>query len=317
MRKRTNRSRGLTLVEMLLVLAIIGIISAISIPTLAKMGAFSRDTLGSSARSVLQTLTVARLYAQQARADTAVVYTLKTVKDSRDETTDQLIADGVGIARKMTDAEVRDILGVSPLSEQGKRAYVMVDDSKADFVLLKKGACIEAQVDVAGSGAVSDWASRLLSDQLFGEETSGASRQGLCLVQVYPRLSELDAYGASYGPMPPRVEPPTDFGLSLSLPDLYPAHVFRPSGELKDDTGNAAVAYRVRIGVSPDDEVSERFMDADKTDYEESYAYAAGDPLNLDDPGRYDDASVPDVSVAAVVIELSKLSGRVAIGDEM
>lgn len=66
--------QGMTLIEMLIVVAIIAIMAGVALPTLARLGAFSRDDVYQSTRSVFAALRAARQYAATNNVDAAVIY---------------------------------------------------------------------------------------------------------------------------------------------------------------------------------------------------------------------------------------------------
>lgn len=67
---------GFTLVEIMVVLAIVALVSAIAIPGLAKLGAFSRDEFKRATQEVNSVLRAAQLYATTYNVSTAVVYSM-------------------------------------------------------------------------------------------------------------------------------------------------------------------------------------------------------------------------------------------------
>lgn len=67
---------GFTLVEIMVVLAIVALISAIAIPGLAKLGAFSRDEFKRTVTQLDSLLRAAQIYSTTYNVDTAVVYTM-------------------------------------------------------------------------------------------------------------------------------------------------------------------------------------------------------------------------------------------------
>lgn len=269
--------RGITLVEMLIVLGILAIVASVAVPALARMGAFSNDDLGDSARSVYGMLRAARVYATTFRTETAVVYTLQRANDSRDDA-EQTIVDGVGLCRKMTDGEVRHLLGASPTSDRGRRAFTLVGSQEGRFKRLLDGTCIRAAVD----NITVD-----LDDQLLGEELNGASRQGLFLVRVYQITEQADGSLQTVR-IAPRIATPK-FKSNSSLADLFPAHVLKPSGEVKDEHATQ-VRLAVLVARSPDVPSRDRFVE-----------YMSANPQE---------------EVPGVRVELNKLSGRVKMTDE-
>lgn len=69
-----TRRQGFTLVELIVVLAVMAMMAAVAIPAFSKMGLFSKDNLRDCARKVHSQLSAARIYAATNHANTAVVY---------------------------------------------------------------------------------------------------------------------------------------------------------------------------------------------------------------------------------------------------
>src|SRR5690606_3426147 len=85
-----------TLIEMLVVIAIISVMMAIAVPTLHRIGIFGRDDVHTSARDLLTKLKAARIYAGANRVDTAVVYSVTERIDSETNNL-TLVVDGMAI----------------------------------------------------------------------------------------------------------------------------------------------------------------------------------------------------------------------------
>ncbi len=73
---------GMTMIELIVVLAIIAIMSAVVVPTFARMGYFSRNDVQASARELFAMLKAAKIYAATYRVNTAIVYSLVSKDDS-------------------------------------------------------------------------------------------------------------------------------------------------------------------------------------------------------------------------------------------
>ncbi|HNR35770.1 MAG TPA: prepilin-type N-terminal cleavage/methylation domain-containing protein, partial [Candidatus Hydrogenedentes bacterium] len=70
---------GMTMIELIVVLAILALMSAIAIPTFARLGYFSRNDLQATARELHSMLKAAKIYAATYRVNTAVAYSLATL----------------------------------------------------------------------------------------------------------------------------------------------------------------------------------------------------------------------------------------------
>jgi len=315
-----RQPRGFTLVEMIVVMAILAILAAAAIPSFVRIAQMDSDRIDATSRLVYGMLNIARTHAATYRAETALYYTLIEVRDSRAGETDatfpaQVIADGVGVARRMTRMEVDqlkaqlDADGIDYASDptfNEQRCFVVLDGQETRLQMFHPDAAVWAWIE--GLHNVP------LADQLLAETAETA--QGLTHILLY-RATEEDTDGdgeldaVTYERVYPRVlledenakraEP-----LNLALYDgVFPAHVFLSSGEMRVGETTAQVRYSVRVGHSPTAGVERRFLDADAYDYVEADA----------DPN--DDPDLPDVTVPHVLIELNQMTGRVRIvGDE-
>ena len=78
MKKRVGQ-KGLTLTELLVVLAIVGILGLITVPSFVRFYFDSTDRVKLTSRELMQILQVARMYAMTYRVNTAVVYSTEVV----------------------------------------------------------------------------------------------------------------------------------------------------------------------------------------------------------------------------------------------
>ncbi len=315
-----RKPRGFTLVEMIVVMAILAILAAAAIPSFVRIAQMDSDRIDATSRLVYGMLNIARMHAATYRAETAVYYTLIEVQDSRAGETDatlpaQVIADGVGVARRMTHMEVDQLKaqleadGVdysedATFNEQ--RCFVALDGQETRLQMFHPDAAVWAWIEglhnvplgdqlLAETAETSQGLMRILLYRATEEDTDGDGElDGVTYERVHPRVL-LEEENAK------RAEP-----LDLTLYEgVFPAHVFLSSGEMRVGETTARVRYSVRVGHSPAAGVERRFLDADAYDYVEADA----------DPD--DDPDLPDVTVPHVLIELNQMTGRVRIvGDE-
>ncbi|MCX8064120.1 MAG: prepilin-type N-terminal cleavage/methylation domain-containing protein [Candidatus Hydrogenedentes bacterium] len=76
--QRRSRNKGLTLTELLVVLAIVGLLGLITVPSFVRFYLDSTDRVRLSAKDLMQIIQTARMYAITYRVNTAVVYSLET-----------------------------------------------------------------------------------------------------------------------------------------------------------------------------------------------------------------------------------------------
>lgn len=263
MRHARGHTGGFTLVEMIIVIAIVSLMAAVAIPTLARMGAFTRDDVTKAANEVYRTLQAAKMYAATFRVNTAVYYTFREVDDSRDAIGDKAtIADGVGMARKLSLKEAADLFGNPELARGDAEylsAYAMVGSDAGEWTKLPENGAIWGALEEISNPDID------MNDFLLAGQDDVLDG-----ITIYD-LSRTDADDRR---QPLLVTKAYDGG--------FPAHVFKPSGELEAEAG-APVAV-IYVGPSPVADVRDRFVD-------------------------YDEATPKD-SLAAHRIEISAASGR-------
>ncbi len=237
-RRMCDRGRGYSLIELLVVLAIISMIAGVAVPTLMKAGAFSREDQSISSRLIYDMLKGAQVYASTHRTDAALVYGVDTQTDSDSGSTVRVV-DVIALCRRATDAEA-DLLY---LAGDARRdiLFVPVATKAGTFRWLRDGMCIQ--------GDIFDQA-----DDFSSEESDAENDFGLMPVLLTDDGAILSPRpGSHYRPDGDAVLP------ALPSPDMYPAHIFKPSGYV--DCGSAKERYVFYVGPTPESPAADRFVD--------------------------------------------------------
>ena len=136
---KCGAAQGITLVELLVVLTILGLMAAVAIPTFAKFGFFSRNETQQGARELYKMLIATRMFASTYRVDTGLAYGITLKRDSLTGSALEAI-DAVAMVRRISD-DVRakcyfyKDLGGNPLTqrveipENPKSAYYNLDST--------------------------------------------------------------------------------------------------------------------------------------------------------------------------------------------
>lgn len=351
MKTRTTRARGhagITLVEMLIVLAIVAILTGVALPSLNRMGAFGSDAVEKAGRDTLNMLRTTRMYAITNRTDTALVYSLKLVPDSRGviegeaDVRQQLVADGIGMARKMTEEEIerlneqREEEELQEITEKNEldRLYVALDNvPEGRLRLLPPESAIWASVDVAGPGADPDWREEWFEEQLLARKLSTSngtptseSKQGLNLVRLYRKSEEEDMdTGEIVGYFEPILPNDIDYAQFVAdRPDHAPWQA--TDVDVVDvDPANAAEGtdyalnvlfpahiYRSNGELDPKDETQQmRYEVMVGRSPDASYTKRFIDLDPVDEEGTDDDPNLEDVPLTFERIELNRYTGRI------
>ncbi len=252
---------GVTLVEMLVVMAIIGVLSAVLVPLAIRGGWGSSSEAAFAARDVFTLLKAARVYASTHNVETALVYGGRIVRDSEmalDSSTfpDPCVAvvDSVILARRLTREEmilINEQPSPNPFRLDRTYYFTPVNTSDSTFRTMPKQTALLTdvfQVDDSGIEPVSTTGLTGVmlydpSDEMFLEPNRDRCTD--------PLASPLPILDYALDGLP-RVD---DVAGTFS----FPAHRFLPDGTLRVRDGFAPQRIRFRVGAMPDRDYDDRF----------------------------------------------------------
>jgi prepilin-type N-terminal cleavage/methylation domain-containing protein len=245
MRRHGNSARqGLTLTELIVVMAIIAVLAAVAVPSFVRLGFGARDEVNRSASELYSMLRAAKLYAVTYRVNTAVVYNLDNYQSAATNPANTpglaaAITDTVtgGLARTITGAaimyQLRDSRQNYLDGSGGEDAFVLVPQADTEFRALPEGAAVLLVDPDTGQLLYSSHRPRYEGDS--GDVAGGPAVLGMRGITAI--LS-----GGPWGDGPVRSE-------------QFLAHVFTPAGKLDAppiSAGNMPTErQRLRILVGP------------------------------------------------------------------
>ncbi len=287
MKAQQRHRRGFTLVELLAVMAIIAVLAAIAIPTLIRAGAFRREYISQSGRTLYNMLRAAELYATTHNVETCLAYAAEVRTDSVTGL-DVVVARSIGVFRRATEDELTawqtayDGTPDQVLAEE--RGFepvtpVFVPTGDVDLIELRDGACV-----------LGDWDYSVDPPEFapFWDDVPGYPARGLRPVRIRTLDGLLVFPKASYIYVNPF--DPTD-----TVDHCWMAHVFSPSGYVVSDTPQERLV--ITVGPTPDSAFDDRFVDLNQV---------PGYPV----PVGYMYDYYP---VRSVNVQISKSSGRVKL----
>jgi len=250
---RRRERTGFSLVELLIVLSVVGILSAVAAPALLNMYSGSdAQTLENSAYELYAFYHEARRYAASHTREIAVVYLLSkneflVNRGASYGPQNGYVIRGMALAFKLTTEDfggrsVRDQLDL-PSCADG--AYVLLPDAGGQFRYMKSETCVFLGLD----------------DQLL--ETTGKEKEMHAIV-LYRADEVLDPEGNVRRDRDVRWVPLT---MPLKLQPYsgctdFAAHVFDPSGRMLLPSDSLFTAQRLKLQVAP---LPDPSLDADMT----------------------------------------------------
>lgn len=281
-----TRMRGFTLVELLVVIAIITILAAVTIPTLVKSGAFQKEYIEQSGRTVYNMLKAAEFYASTYNVDTCLAYTAETLPDSRDPSVfaPAVVARSVGVFRRATDEQLEAWQSYYPVGDDNE---VLDEEYSSTIVTPVFVPVAENELTKLGDGAcvLGDWDTSVDPPvhAPFWENVLGYPVKGLRQVRIRNDEGLLVSPHIAYADEVP------------SVPDCWAAHVFSPAGYV--DAKVTQERLMVTVGPTPNSADDDRFINLVETPLDASQL-----------PSGYTWDIFP---VAPIKVQISRSSARV------
>lgn len=261
-------SAGLTLIELIVVLAILALMSAIAIPTLARLGFFARNEVQNSARELYAMLRAAKIYAATYHVDTGIAYGVSLKPDS---VTGQVIEtiDAIAMVYKLP-REIQDLCVDLPSYAMTTGTYVpVVGEQERGFFrpLPKDTGMLAENLLPGGTGTYGNYLHDSVQAILIFQpqptyDQNGNRKRELACEPVMPLLLSDDLLSLlpsrlQYLAALPAGQRALGYGENTSNLG-FPAHVFTPSGRLLT---SGIERFRIYVGYAPDASPVERFAD--------------------------------------------------------
>lgn len=239
MANRARQIAGFTLVEMLIVIAIIASLAAISVPFIAKYGAMASSDVNTTARDLQEILRSAQIYASANNVDAAVAYSLVAKNDSLSGAEGVRVVNGVAMVRRLSSEEV-ERLGLSRNTE----LYVPVQNPDGNFRFFQGQACL---MNMQPRSAQPNFMEPVDIGATVGATPLAAVDMGMRAIDL------VDVDGVIVTPGPSR-------GYPAANSTMFPAHVFEASGRMNVAADVAKQRFLLWVSAYPDAAERDRYV---------------------------------------------------------
>lgn len=232
---QTRQSRGFTLTELIVVLAIFGLLASIAIPAVSGFAFFTQGDIENGARELHSLLRAARIQAIASHRNTAVAYTLDNYDPAGGAELGNPVIDSVTGDLTRVITAVAMVQKLPPSAGVGDNAYVPVASEEGQFQRFPGKATLYLRDPYSLGFHYDDTTPNFVSGAGTVDEL------GMFPINVY--LNGVDE----------------TTGLPLGAPTAFPAHVFHHSGRLDGPQGRERFVFYV--GLSPDESSDKRLID--------------------------------------------------------
>jgi prepilin-type N-terminal cleavage/methylation domain-containing protein len=246
-------AQGITLLELLVVLAILGLMAAVAIPTFARFGFFSRNETQQGARELYKVLSAARVLAASNRVKTAMAYAFTYKSDSLTGQSTKTI-ESYAVVQKLPQGYQLIVKGTKETDDDVlDHAFVPVTEMRDGASIFRAMPPDTALLAAESYGNGDDKEENGLYYSLIAEES---------YIRIYPGEYTYDeaercwSFRSDDGPL--TTEPggeDTDF----------PAHVFTPSGRM-EWSQSGKERCKIHVAYPPDADPVERFVKPESVD---------------------------------------------------
>jgi type II secretory pathway pseudopilin PulG len=236
----------LTLVELLIVLAIIGALTAVAVPAFLTVNRVNSGNLDQAGRELQAVLRAAKIYASTYSTDTAVAYSATHRTDSITGEEIQVI-DGFAMVRRLRSEELEVIAG----AQRGADVYTAVISPEGAFRRLANDTCLALMAPRHSGLQLYS-----LDNDAGQNQPDAAENMGLRGIRVV----ELDDDGNG-GLVALEVDPRSREAFPMRS-NNFPAHIFTGGGILQ--TASAKQRFQLYVTHMPDMPTDVRYLQSDE-----------------------------------------------------